>query len=444
MARTSALPATKIASDLDLGRPVYYAGSSDLGGHAFVCDGYDDNGMFHFNFGWDGVADGYYTLNDPYGFSNRQAIIHNIYSANNIPINSDEHGIIYVSQDGTGNGSSWANATSELQLAIFKSMVDSTCIWVSQGTYYGLPYNDYAFTLVDRCRMYGGFKGDEPFDYDLSLRDFEAHPTILDGNQSQGVVEVTATFDNSSTLIDGFTLQNGKAAQGGGIFINGNTKVSNCLITNHNANYGGGILQCSKRPFSVVIERCEISNNTASKGGGVYDVGNATYQHCQIHHNTVGQEGGDLMCNNSNNNEQSIFIGCTVCNNTAQAGGGLYSGTSKATFWSCIFNNNTAQTGGGCKLLKNAKLYNCTIVKNEAIDNQLSWMSTITKWDIYHPHQMPQQPLFPEARRQTLKQSRPYYANSILRQIHQKRPYFLVDHLAQGHSVGTQLFLIVI
>ena len=355
-----------ISNDLDLGRPVYYAGNSDLGGHAFVCDGYDANGMFHFNFGWDGVADGYYTLNDPYGFSRRQAIIYNIYSANNIPINSDEHGIIYVSQDGTGDGSSWANATSELQLAIFKSMVDSTCIWVKQGTYYGGASDDYAFILVDKCKMYGGFKGDEPFDYDLSLRDFEAHPTFLDGNQSQGVVEVTANLDSIPILIDGFTLQNGDASQGGGIFINGNVMVRNCKITNNNASNGGGIMQRAENATSVVVEHCEIFNNSASKGGGIYDLGNATYQHCQIHDNTARQKGGGLMCDNSNNAEQSVFVGCTVCNNTAQAGGGLYSGTSNATFWSCIFNNNTAQTGGGCELAKNAKLYNCTIVKNKA------------------------------------------------------------------------------
>ena len=296
-----------ISNDLDLGRPVYYAGNSDLGGHAFVCDGYDANGMFHFNFGWDGVADGYYTLNDPYGFSRRQAIIYNIYSANNIPINSDEHGIIYVSQDGTGDGSSWANATSELQLAIFKSMVDSTCIWVKQGTYYGGASDDYAFILVDKCKMYGGFKGDEPFDYDLSLRDFEAHPTFLDGNQSQGVVEVTANLDSIPILIDGFTLQNGDASQGGGIFINGNVMVRNCKITNNNASNGGGIMQRAENATSVVVEHCEIFNNSASKGGGIYDLGNATYQHCQIHDNTARQKGGGLMCDNSNNAEQSVF-----------------------------------------------------------------------------------------------------------------------------------------
>ena len=42
-----------IKSDLDLQRPVQYSGSGS-GGHAFVCDGYDDNDLLHFN--WAGVV----------------------------------------------------------------------------------------------------------------------------------------------------------------------------------------------------------------------------------------------------------------------------------------------------------------------------------------------------------------------------------------------------
>ena len=36
--------------------PLYYSGSdeSGAGGHAFVCDGYDENDYFHFNWGWSG------------------------------------------------------------------------------------------------------------------------------------------------------------------------------------------------------------------------------------------------------------------------------------------------------------------------------------------------------------------------------------------------------
>lgn len=51
-----------IRKELDEKRPVYYSGSSINGGHAFVCDGYDANGLFHFNWGWSGLSNGYFAL----------------------------------------------------------------------------------------------------------------------------------------------------------------------------------------------------------------------------------------------------------------------------------------------------------------------------------------------------------------------------------------------
>lgn len=50
-----------IYNELYESRPVYYAGYSP-GGHAFVCDGYDTAGFFHFNWGWGGWDDGYFRL----------------------------------------------------------------------------------------------------------------------------------------------------------------------------------------------------------------------------------------------------------------------------------------------------------------------------------------------------------------------------------------------
>lgn len=56
---------------LDLRRPVFYTGSSDDGGHAFVCDGYDSNNLLHFNWGWGGNGDGYFALGNlnPLGYN---------------------------------------------------------------------------------------------------------------------------------------------------------------------------------------------------------------------------------------------------------------------------------------------------------------------------------------------------------------------------------------
>lgn len=50
-----------IKTELDAGRPILYSANDPAaGGHAFICDGYDQQGFFHFNFGWYGTCDGYY------------------------------------------------------------------------------------------------------------------------------------------------------------------------------------------------------------------------------------------------------------------------------------------------------------------------------------------------------------------------------------------------
>ena len=52
-----------IANDLQAGRPVYVSGSTvNQEGHAFVCDGMKSDGFLHINWGWNGMADGYFTI----------------------------------------------------------------------------------------------------------------------------------------------------------------------------------------------------------------------------------------------------------------------------------------------------------------------------------------------------------------------------------------------
>lgn len=51
-----------IYNDLATVGPVYYGGNNMSSGHAFVCDGYSSDGYFHFNWGWSGMADGYFRL----------------------------------------------------------------------------------------------------------------------------------------------------------------------------------------------------------------------------------------------------------------------------------------------------------------------------------------------------------------------------------------------
>ena len=55
---------------LDLQRPIFYGGRGSQGSHAFVCDGYDNNDLLHFNWGW-GRANGYFALGhlNPLGYN---------------------------------------------------------------------------------------------------------------------------------------------------------------------------------------------------------------------------------------------------------------------------------------------------------------------------------------------------------------------------------------
>ena len=53
-----------LKNEFNNARPVHYSGYGDEGGHAFICDGYQDNNYFHFNWGWDGLFNGYYTLDN--------------------------------------------------------------------------------------------------------------------------------------------------------------------------------------------------------------------------------------------------------------------------------------------------------------------------------------------------------------------------------------------
>ena len=52
-----------IATDLQVGRPVYFSGVTvNQEGHAFVCDGMKSDGYLHINWGWNGMANGYFAI----------------------------------------------------------------------------------------------------------------------------------------------------------------------------------------------------------------------------------------------------------------------------------------------------------------------------------------------------------------------------------------------
>lgn len=51
-----------IDQELQARRPILYSGQTTAGGHQFVCDGSDGNGLYHINWGWSGNQDGYFDI----------------------------------------------------------------------------------------------------------------------------------------------------------------------------------------------------------------------------------------------------------------------------------------------------------------------------------------------------------------------------------------------
>ena len=148
-----------LKEDLEAGRPIIYSGHGD-GGHCFVCDGYDENEYFHFNWGWGGLYDGYFKLNalEPgtggigsgggaYN-DDQQAILgleplrsldegtnKNLQLASNISISSSD--IAYkegFSISASVKNSGTANFSGELGLALYDSGLELLTIMDAQTT----------------------------------------------------------------------------------------------------------------------------------------------------------------------------------------------------------------------------------------------------------------------------------------------------------------------
>ena len=103
-----------VYNELANGRPIPYAGDTNSGGHSFICDGYDGEGLFHINWGWAGRSDGYFRLSilNPYnttstgarssmmGFCLRQTMIVNVRPADptDVPVPEEPYRMTLMSE----------------------------------------------------------------------------------------------------------------------------------------------------------------------------------------------------------------------------------------------------------------------------------------------------------------------------------------------------------
>ena len=180
------------------------------------------------------------------------------------PIHPEEvSNIIYVTTTGAGShdGSSWANATSDLQYAmeVAANNEPASTVWVAGGTY----TINKPFIVQPKVAVYGSFAGNEPYTYDLSLRNFEANATILDGDSTCRVLEMTKPFENPAVEIIRLT-------EPGEIIMpaNGTVDVTACsgVIYDDGGLNGNHAINCKER----LVLRSYNENSTASLSGSYY------------------------------------------------------------------------------------------------------------------------------------------------------------------------------
>ena len=356
-----------LKSELDKSQPLYFSGSNDSGsGHAIVCDGYDANDYFSFNLGWSGSGNDFYSINDVAGFHNNEAIVMNIVP---LELNTDENGIIYVTPDGTGDGSSWANATPYLQYASARSCDGNTKVWVKTGTYFGESNNPSgAFVIYPKNQVFGGFAGDEVPEFNLEDRDLEANPTILDGQNIRRVLYQSGHFAASeASTWDGFTIQNGSFGTGAGAYLLSNSNFRNCKFLNNTAvGFGGGVMVMTAYYDNATVHfnNCIFSGNYGSLGGGLCDMMGVHLTNCRFTDNSALTKGGAYYIYA---NKDTRIVNTIFDHNTAKLGGAMYN-KGKITVINCDFVDNQVTENGGGLLNETlySKFYNCIFWGNTA------------------------------------------------------------------------------
>ena len=265
----------------------------------------------------------------------------------NIVITPDENGIVYVKKDGSGDGSSWSNATGDLQKAINALNVQQ--VWVTIGNY--ATGIGSSFKLKNNVAIYGGFDPDNHID-DLSdariLPDGENNAnigSILNGNTINRVVQNIFTANqplNETAVLDGFTLTGGYTPENGGAMYNeyASPTLANLVIKGSNSMYGAGIYNKNSAP---AMSNITITGNTAIKdGGGIY-----------------------------NKNSSPAMLNINIMNNSANYGGGIFNQTSASPQMVNVLvkGNNSNNDGGAMYNDDNSLpiLINTTIAGNSAV-----------------------------------------------------------------------------
>ncbi len=294
----------------------------------------------------------------------------------------------YVTTTGAGNkdGTTWNDAYDDAGFRV--ALLGATAgdaFWISAGNYKPDNVRDSSFRIPNGVKLYGGFSF---VDTTWATRNWKTNITTFSGDigtlnnatdNCYHVILLAGT--DTSTVIDGFTIELGRAngngngrSNGAGIYNNGSgsgnsssVTVRNCFITNNiSSNDGGGMMDNGSLDGNVasIITNCIFYQNSGGNGGGLYAAGyngnntgtaNTLATNCLFIENTCTSLGAG---SHAHINKGTVrFVNCTFYANKATSGTGSafyqYKGTGEMT--NCIIYNNLKNQVGKSNV--NANLY---------------------------------------------------------------------------------------
>ncbi len=289
------------------------------------------------------------------------------------------------------DGRSWATAKQTIQAAVDVATNGGT-VWVSNGVY-AAGGGVVAQGGSNRVALI------KPITVQ-SVNGPEA--TIIAGGGAMRCAYVT-----NGAVLSGFTVTNGVAGAGGGVWCETSGVANLCVIAGNSAgggtgggSHGGTLNECTlsgNQAFTGggatggTLNQCVLSGNSAIKGGGAQD---AALNECVLTGNTAVESGGGTYggalndCTLTGNTSGEFGGGahgatlnrCTLIGNTSPLGGGacfgtlnrcrlsgnsanLGGGAYESSLNNCLLSTNSANLGGGCR---GGLLNNCTVAGNTA------------------------------------------------------------------------------
>ena len=263
------------------------------------------------------------------------------------------------------------NTAASLQTALTTAAsngVDDE-VRIVQGTYVGNFV--YASTQANGLSVLGGYTAG------CASRTLNPVNTILDGNQTNRVLVLSAPDAAADFLVEGLTLRNGKrtAGAGGGLLATvgsdgvvtlNNNQIENNTTVGYSYEYPGGGAFISAT--TATLTNNNITGNTGGGGSGGATIYASTAM--LINNNFTGNSGSNFYGGGAEISATTATLTNNhFTSNTAGRGGGVSIAASTTTLTNNNISGNTAGIGGGASIGTYYDANTATLTNNNITGN---------------------------------------------------------------------------